>query len=79
MLRHTVRWSLPLALLALTTASLTGCALSRPPSASGLCDAAVEHVVVFTEAEWLATPEDVRERVLTLNGDVLAACGDVEP
>ena len=69
----------PLALLALTMASLTGCAGSRPPSASGLCDAAVEHVVVFADDEWTSTPPAVRERVLTLNGDVLSACGAGEP
>lgn len=77
--QNTVRGSLPPALLALTMLSLAGCAQSRPPSASGLCAAAVEHVVVFADDEWQATPPAVRERVLTLNGDVLAACGDPEP
>ena len=71
----TVRGCLPLVLLVLTTASLTGCAANRPPSASGLCAAAVEHVVVFTDEEWAVTPPEMRERVLTLNAAVLAACG----
>lgn len=68
----------PLALLVLTTASLTGCSIARPPSASGLCPAIVPEVVVMTPDERAATPASVKRKVARINAAVLGACGGSE-